>query len=148
MNWEEYENSDFYRESHPEKFERESPIDKERRLTEDEMRTYLGRIDEYRKRRQDDEEKAYEQGEEPKRENWVAIATWNFKPCGVLAAGDFETCALACYKHNVACIHSDWDYSRLERMSDDPEEFDEELIALRDDIAGFECGYYDYDEEW
>lgn len=135
MNWEEYENSDWYREAHPERFERESPQDKELRLTEDEMRTYLSRIDEYRERIAAKEEDSCDNEEEPKRENWVAIATWNCRPRGILAAGDFEKCALACYKHNIACIHSDWDYSCMERMSDDPEEFEEELIGLMDDIV-------------
>ena len=46
MTWEEYENSDWYREAHPERFEKRSRED----LIEDEMRRYLGCMDEYRAR--------------------------------------------------------------------------------------------------
>ena len=162
MNWEEYQNTDFYKEAHQDDYKetREEKI-------ENEMRRYLGCIDEYRERvnnaiaayEKEDKDIPYESynnrilpedcDKEERIVRYVTLRLWNGRMRGILATGNYYKCALAQYNYNVACIDSEWDWASVERIeAKDEEEFDEILIAYREEIEHDDIYGYDYGDEY
>lgn len=153
MTWEEYQNTDFYKESHPNWNVKESREDKIR----NEMRTYLGCIDSYDQRVQemidaleDNEEDIPdclfdgilpEDADNDKRiVRYITTRLWNGRVRGILRVGTYKECAYAKYNYNFDCIDSEWDWAGIERI----EAADED--ELSDILDGYrECEYDDYD---
>ena len=153
MNWEEYENSDWYRESHPNW--NYKPTREE--LIEGEMRSYLADLDAYREEQrlaeenEDDEDaegKVDENGENPKKiVTWITTKIWNGRVRGVLCTGDYEKCRYRKYEYNVACIGSEWDWAGIERIEAENQDELEEIINGYLEIE-YEPYYDDYDDEY
>lgn len=156
MTWEEYENSDWYREAHPERFERRSREDK----IEEQMREYLGCMDEYRERIEEQKKESCDDDgcypecldngiliedapTDGRIVRYVTTKIFNGRVRGILRSGTYKECLLARYNYNVACIDSEWDWAGIERIvAENEEELDDILIGYR------ECeydDYYDYD---
>ncbi len=157
MTWEEYENSDFYREAHPERFERRSKED----LVEEEMRRYIGCLDAYRKKLEEERQKfSDEDGDYPpcldneilvedapddgKIVEYVTTKIFNGRVRGILTHGSYKKCLLARYNYNVECIESEWYWAGIERITAlNHDELEFILFGYR------ECeydDYYDYDD--
>lgn len=154
MTWEEYESSDWYREAHPERFERKSKEDK----IAEEMRQYLACIDEYNERVEEQKEKYIDEDkdypecldkgitvEDCPPEGVVTYITtkiFNGRVRGILRQGTYKECLLARYNYNVSCINSEWDWAGVKRITaQDADELDDILIGYR------ECEYDDYYED-
>lgn len=140
MTWEEYENSDWYKESHPDwnyRPTREEQI-------ENEMRAYLDAIDDYR---ENDKEKDDELVEQGKIVRYVTTKCWNCRVRGLLSSGTFEQCRMRMYDYNVSCIGSEWEHAGIERIVADNEDELEEIINgyIEEAIEYDMYGDYDYD---
>ena len=145
MNWEEYENSDWYREAHPDwnyKPTREELIERE-------MRDYLADIDAYREEQRLAEENEDEDGDEnPKKiVTYITTKIWNGRVRGVLCTGSYEKCRYRKYEHNVACIGSEWDWAGIERIEAENQDELEEIINGYMEIE-YEPYYDEYDDEY
>ena len=157
MTWEEYENSDWYREAHPERFERRSTEDK----IEEEMRRYIGCLDEYRERINEQIKMQEEKNDgdvdpclykeilledkdtDERIVRYVTTKIFNGRVRGILRVGNYKQCLLARYNYNIACINSEWDWAGIERIvASNEEELDEILIGYR------ECEYDDYYDDY
>ncbi len=156
MTWEEYQNTDFYKESHHNWNVKESREDKIR----NEMRNYLGLIDEYNERVEERIKELEEKDEEvpdclydgtlpedadnDKRiVRYITTRLWNGRVRGILRVGTYKECAYAKYNYNFNCIDSEWDWAGIERIeAADEDELSEILDGYR------ECEYYDYDYDY
>lgn len=146
MNWEEYENSDWYREAHPERFEKPTRAQQVENL----MRDYLSDIDEFRKQISDEETfehngEVYECSSHELVEGvvmnvaYVCAPTWNGRVRGVLACGSYEECRLKKYEYDLAHLNSEWEWACVEKITyTNDDELDDILIGYR------ECEYEDY----
>ena len=157
MTWEEYQNSDWYKESHPNWNYRPSREDK----IEEEMRSYIGCLDEYREKinQQIEEQENTEDGDvdeclyndslledkdtEDRIVRYVTTKIFNGRVRGVLKVGNYKQCLLARYNYNVACIDSEWDWAGIDRVvASNQDELDDILIGYH------ECAYDDYDYDY
>lgn len=154
MTWEEYENSDWYKESHPNWNYRPSRED----MIEEEMRRYLGDLDAYREQINEEIQKQEQESEdgdvdeclydgvllEDKDTNekivrYVTTKIFNGRVRGILRVGNYKQCLLARYNYNVSCIESEWDWAGIDRVeASSQDELDDILIGYR------ECAYDDY----
>lgn len=144
MNWEEYENSDWYRESHPNWNEKPSREEK----IADEMRRYLFDMDEYKKKVQKEIERQEKENDgdvkdecllggilpddydnEERIVRYVTKRLWNGRFRGILKIGSYEQCLFARYEYNVACIDSEWDWACIERIEAKDEDDLEDIIV-------------------
>lgn len=157
MTWEEYENTDFYKESHPNWDYREP-----REVTiKNEMRDYINSVEEYEKRINDEIERQSEENDgevddclrngilpddndtEDKIVRYVTTKIYNGRVKGILKCGTYLQCLYARYEYNLACIGSEWDWAGIERI--EAQNWDE----LDDIICGYrECAYDDYDYDY
>lgn len=158
MDWETYQNSDFYKESHPNWDERKP---REERIA-DEMRRYLAALDGYRK--QVEEEIARQESEDEEAEEclydgilpkdadnderivrYVTTNLWNGRYRGILKVGSFQECLYARYEYNVACIDSEWDWAGIERIeAKDQDDLDDIIAGYREAAAEREIFGDDY----
>ncbi len=144
MNWEEYQNSDWYREAHPERFERPTKRDKEEEL----MRGYLWSLDAYReeKRKKQEEEDNDEETTPTVKCTYIVTKLWNCRVRGILYHGDYESCLYRQYQYNLACIDSEWESAGIKRIEyNDDDELDEILNGYRECEYEFEYDDYDYE---
>ena len=141
MNWEEYQNSDFYREAHPERFERRS----EDELKFEQMASCVDDIKDYYA---NDEQKDEECEENGTHVTYVAIKLWNSRFRGILTKGSYEHCRMKTCEYNIACIGSEWDSAGIERIEyEDEDELSDIICGYMDDAMSIEIygdEYYDY----
>lgn len=153
MNWEEFTNTDFYRESHPEEFEKPSREDK----IAEEMRRYLGCLDAYNERifalkeeQENDNDGDYDpclddgvlcedKDTNERIVRYICTKLWNGRVRGILRVGTYKECLFARYNYNVACIDSEWDWAGIERIEAENED------ELDDIIDGYREAEYEYD---
>ena len=154
MNWEEYTNSDWYRESHQNEFNTYKPSPEQQRITL--MRECLSSIEGHR-----DSVKEFEyDGEvynsdeyeivdgELMHVTYLCKRLWNGRYRGFIKNGTFEECVMARYDFNVANIGNEWEWASVEKvLYHDREELDDILCGYMDDAMEIEIyGDYDYDE--
>lgn len=157
MTWEEYEATDFYRESHRDERSQE---EREEDLLYTFMKRYMDGIEDWERR-----------NNEAKKENphcgidddfidsdgnlhhviYFALRKYGSRTTGCIACGDFKHCWKAIYDYDVKCIRSEWDWATLEReeiVCDDVTKLDE---YIEDTIDGYRelnyCDPYEYDYE-
>lgn len=145
MTWEEFTNSDFYKESHHDEY-RETRDEKEETL----MREYLADIDAYRESTEENESEdpLYDAEHEEVKTIYFCYKMWNGRIRGILKSGTYEECRKAKYNYDLACIDSDWDYGMVKRIEyHDEEELEEIRVGIADDVC-YGDYYGDYDEEY
>ena len=152
MNWEEYTNSDWYRESHQESYYR--PTEEEQRMTL--MRECISSIDEHRDtvKEFEYEDEIYNSDEydivdgELMHVTYICKRLWNGRFRGIIKNGTFEECVMARYDFNVANIGNEWEWASIERIVyRDKDDLDDIRCAYMDDAMEIEIyGDYDYDE--
>ena len=161
MNWEEYQNTDFYKESHPYWNYKKSREE----LIEDEMRGYLANVDAYRKEIEDEisrQESNEDDGvadeclydnilpkdadTDNKIVRYICTKLWNGRFRGILRIGTYLECLYAKYNYNVACIDSEYDWAGIERIeAKDQDELDEILDGYRESVEYYDIYGDDYD---
>ncbi len=139
MNWEEYQNTDAYKESHPNWNYRPSKA----QLKEEEMRKCIADIDEHEKfvaeHFSDDEEN-------PKIVTYVTTKIRNGRVCGMLGTGAYKECRMRAYEYNLACIGSEYDWAGVERVeAENLDELEDILDGYRELICESICDYDDYE---
>lgn len=163
MDWETYQNTDFYKESHPNWDEKESSEIK----IENEMRRYLASLDDYRKQVEEEIERQENENEDGEAEEclydgvlpkdadneerivrYITTKLWNGRFRGILKVGSYQECLYARYQYNVECIDSEWDWAGIERVEvKNQDELDEVIEGYMDAAAEIEI-YGDYDYEY
>lgn len=150
MNWEEYLDSDFYKESHHDDYH-ETREHKEEML----MREYLADIDAYRENCRDfadgnvDEDDPQCDAEHSTTKSiYICCKMWNGRIRGILKTGGYEECRKAKYDHDLACVDSQYDYGMVEHIEyTDDDELEAILDGYREECCG--GGFWDYyDEEY
>lgn len=163
MTWEEYQNTDFYKESHPDWNRRRSKEE----LIEEEMRDYLTSVDAYRdeirkeiylQENKDDGDGEVDEclyndilPKDADTENrivrYICTKLWNGRFRGILRIGTYLECLYARYNYNVACIESEYDWAGIERIeAKDQDELDEILNGYRESVEYYDIyGDDDYD---
>lgn len=156
MTWEEYQNTDFYKESHPDWNERKSKED----LVEEEMRRYIGCLDAYHEKINEQIKKQEEENcevddclykdilledkdTEDRIVRYVTTKIFNGRVRGLLGVGNYKQALFRRFKYNVACVGSEWDWAGIERVVAENED------ELSDILDGYrECEYDDYDYDY
>lgn len=158
MTWEEYQNTDFYKESHPDW--NHKPSDAE--LKEELMRSCLSDIDYHReelKKNQfievdgeeydqidDGEVYVTEEGKVLK-VTYVCASTWNGRMNGLLGEGDYESCRMRKYEYDLANMRNEWQWACIEKVTyETDEELEEILDGYRELSYDSICDYDDYDD--
>ena len=149
MTWEEYTNTDFYREAHHDDY-RETREEKEENL----MREYLADIDAYRETcsefaadNADEEDPLYKAEHSDVKSTYICCKMWNGRITGILKTGNYEVCRKAKYDHDLACIDSQYDYGMVKRIEyHDDDELEQILDGYREECC---CGgFWDcYDDD-
>lgn len=154
MTWEEYQNTDFYKESHvsddyrtaKEKFQDEK-TDLVLSCAED--------INMYRNENNGDyiETKDGEVYDKDTVEilddgtvlnvTYVCATTWNGRVNGIICSGDYEKCRLAKMEYDIQHIKCEWQWAVINRITySNEDELEEILIGYR------ECDDYWWDEDY
>ena len=152
MTWEEYENSDWYRESHPNEDYR-SPEEKLRDKKAELMRECVYDIDNYRKQTNgyiEHNGELYEKTSHRLVEDtvlnttFVCAKTWNGRVRGIICSGSYEQCRMAAYEYDVANINNEWEWACVEEITYSNED---ELDDILNEYRELSCEpYYDYDD--
>jgi len=158
MNWEEYMNTDAYRESHP-NWDYRPSIEEQK---EDLMRSYINDVDEHDNWLREHQMIKLDNGEaidqiedgevevtddgDIRRVMYVCAKTWNGHLTGLLCVGTYKECRMKMYEYDLACLRSDYDWACVLRET---YETDEERDAIIDSYRELACESvldYDYDE--
>lgn len=158
MSWEAFQNTDWYRESHPD-WDRKPTTEE---LKEGCMREYINAVDSYRERMREQAEAFAEKYdgaefddscEYDENGNVIAKATYvctkirNGHVYGLLGRGTYEQCQMRKYEFNLANIHNEWELAGVERITYTSEdELDDILIGYRE--AAYEYDMYGYDDDY
>lgn len=163
MNWEEYQNTDWYRESH----QSDDYRTKEERIADEKenlMRNYLSDLDEYREQHdgyfetsdgelyeKTDYELVEVEGEEPvvMRVTYVCCTTWNGRVNGMLCSGSYQHCRMKKYEYDLSHMNSEWQWAAVEKITySTNDELEEILDGYRELACEPYCDYDDYDYDY
>ena len=114
MNWEEYQNTDFDRESH------QSDIDTRSRqeiVRDEKIRLMRGCIDDIENHDYDKDGDFYnEETAMFERTLYVAVKKFELRSVGFLGCGDYRTVRMMVYDYDVSCINDEWSFAVIDKI--------------------------------
>ena len=159
MTWEEYQATDFYRESHRDD---RSQREREEDLLYTFMKRYMDGIEDWEQRNAEfrkthhidnDDEQGIDDDFIDNDGNlhhviYFVLRKYGSRTTGCITYGDFKHCWKAIYEYDVKCIKSEWDYATLKReeiIVDNVNDLQEEIENTIDGYRELSyCDPYDY----
>ena len=135
MNWEEYQNTDFYRESHQSKPDLRSQQQKTNDKREELMRNYIVSIDCHDF--DNDGDVYHEDTAMFTRTLYAAVKMYGRRTVGFLGYGDYRQAMMLVYDYNVSCINDEWSFARVEKIVVEGSTESELEEALEDTLLGY-----------